>query len=83
VASVSLLLSREFLVLVIIAIGTASPLAWLLANTWLRNFGYRAAMNAWVLVEAGGAALVLAVFTVGFQAFRVASVNPVDVLRDN
>lgn len=83
VASVSLLLSREFLVLVIIAIGMASPLAWLLANTWLRNFGYRAAMNAWVLVEAGGAALVLAVFTVGFQAFRVASVNPVDVLRDN
>lgn len=82
VASVSLLLSREFLLLVVMAIVIASPLAWFLTNTWLRDFGYRTAMDAWVLVEAGGAALVLAVVTVGFQAFRVASVNPVDVLRD-
>jgi hypothetical protein len=39
-------------------------------------------MDGWVLVEAGGAAMVLAMVTVGFQAFRVASVNPVDVIRD-
>jgi putative ABC transport system permease protein len=82
VAGMSLLLSREFLALVVTAIVIASPLAWFLAVTWLRDFGYRAAMDGWVLVEAGGAAMVLAVATVGFQAFRVASVNPVDVLRD-
>jgi len=82
VASVSLLLSREFLVLVGAAIVIASPLAWFLATSWLRDFGYRTAMDGWVLVEAGGAALLLAVATVGFQAYRVASVNPVDVIRD-
>jgi putative ABC transport system permease protein len=82
VASVSLLLSREFLLLVITAVVIASPLAWFLANNWLRNFGYRTEVDGWVLVEAGGATLVLAMVTVGFQAFRVASVNPVDVLRD-
>jgi putative ABC transport system permease protein len=82
VAGVSLLLSREFLLLVITAIVIASPLAWFLANSWLRDFGYRAALDGWVLVEAGAAAMLLAVVTVGFQAFRVASVNPVDVLRD-
>jgi len=82
VASVSLLLSREFLLLVATAIVIASPLAWFLANSWLRDFGYRTAVDAWVLVEAGGAALVLAVVTVGFQAFRVARVNPVDVIRE-
>ncbi|HWK02043.1 MAG TPA: FtsX-like permease family protein [Puia sp.] len=82
VAGVSLLLSREFLLLVITAIVIASPLAWFLANSWLQDFGYRTAVDGWVLVEAGGAALVLAVVTVGFQAFRVASVNPVDVIRD-
>lgn len=82
VAGVSLLLSREFLLLVITAIVIASPLAWFLANSWLRDFGYRTEVDGWVLAEAGGAALVLAVVTVGFQAFRVASVNPVDVLRD-
>ena len=82
VAGVSLLLSREFLLLVATAIVIASPLAWFLANVWLRDFGYRRAMDGWVLVEAGGAALVLAVVTVGFQAFRIASVNPIDVIRD-
>jgi hypothetical protein len=82
VAGLSLLLSREFLLLVITAILIASPLAWFFSNSWLRNFGYRAALDGWVLMEAGAAVLVLAVMTVGFQAFRVASVNPVDVLRD-
>jgi len=82
VAGVSLLLSREFLFLVGAAIVIASPLAWFLANSWLREFGYRTAVDGWVLVEAGGAALLLAVATVGFQAYRVASVNPVDVIRD-
>ena len=82
VASVSLLMSREFLLLVVTAIVIASPLAWFLVNSWLRDFGYRAGVDGWVLVEAGSAALLLAVVTVGFQAFRVASVNPVDVLRD-
>jgi ABC-type antimicrobial peptide transport system permease subunit len=82
VAGVSLLLSREFLLLVVTAIVIASPLAWFLAITWLRDFGYRTVMDGWVLVEAGGAAMVLAMVTVGFQAFRVASVNPVDVIRD-
>jgi len=83
VAGVSLLLSREFLLLVMLAIVIASPLAWFLANSWLQDFGYRAALDAWVFVEAGGAALLLAVVTVGFQAFRVASVNPVEVLRED
>jgi len=82
VAGVSLLLSREFLLLVATAIAIASPLAWFLANSWLRDFGYRRVMDGWVLVEAGGAALLLAVVTVGFQAFRIARVNPVDVIRE-
>jgi hypothetical protein len=82
VAGVSLLISREFLLLVVTAIAIASPLAWFLAKSWLQDFGYRAALDGWVLVEAGAAALVLAVVTVGLQACRVARVNPVDVLRE-
>jgi ABC-type antimicrobial peptide transport system permease subunit len=39
-------------------------------------------VDGWVLAEAGGTALVLVVVTVGFQAFRVARVNPVDVIRE-
>jgi putative ABC transport system permease protein len=81
VASVSLLLTREFLLLVIAAIAITSPVAWWLAITWLGGFAYRTQMDGWVLVEAGAAALVLALVTVGFQAVRVARVNPVEVLR--
>jgi len=83
VASLSLLLSREFLLLVGMSVLIASPLAWFLANSWLRDFGYRAAVDGWVLVEAGSAVLLLVGATVGFQAFRVASVNPVDVIRED
>jgi len=82
VTSVSLLLSREFLLLVAMAILIASPVAWWLANIWLQGFGFRAAIDGWVLVEAGVAAMLLAAVTVGLQAYRVANVNPVDVLRD-
>lgn len=82
VASVSFLLSREFLLLVVTAIVIASPLAWFLATSWLRGFGYRTAMDGWVLVEAGVAALLLAGGTVGLQAYRVANINPAEVLRD-
>jgi len=81
VAGVSLLLTREFLLLVVAAIAITSPVAWWLASTWLGGFAYRTRMDGWVLVEAGAAALVLALVTVGFQAVRVARVNPVEVLR--
>jgi hypothetical protein len=81
VAGVSLLLTREFLLLVVAAIAITSPLAWWLASTWLQGFAFRMQMDGWILVEAGAAALVLALVTVGFQAVRVARVNPVDVLR--
>jgi hypothetical protein len=81
VASVSVLLTREFLLLVVAAIAITSPIAWWLASTWLGDFAYRTQMDGWVLVEAGAAALVLALVTVGFQAVRVARVNPVEVLR--
>jgi putative ABC transport system permease protein len=82
VGSVSLLLSREFVILVVTAIVIASPLAWFFTNTWLANYGYRVAIDVWVFVEAGGAVLLLTVVTVGFQTIRVARVNPIDVLRE-
>jgi hypothetical protein len=82
VAGLSLLLSREFLLLVITSIVIASPLAWFLANTWLANFGYRAVIDGWVIAEAGGVTLLLTIATVGLQTFRVAGVNPVEVLRE-
>jgi len=81
VTTIALLLSREFVLLVGVAIVIASPLAWWLATVWLRDFAYRTSMDGWVLVEAAGAAIALAVLTVGFQAVKAARANPVKVLR--
>lgn len=81
VVNVALLLSRDFVRLVVLALVIASPVAWYFADAWLKDFAYRTTMNVWVLVEAGLAAVTLALLTVGFQAIRAARANPVDVLR--
>ena len=81
VSNVALLLSRDFLLLVLLAFVVASPVAWYLADAWLSDFADHTMMNGWVLAEAGAAAIGLTLLTVGFQAVRAAMANPVDTLR--
>jgi len=81
VSNVTLLLSRDFVGLVVLALVIASPVAWYFSDAWLKDFAYRTTMNIWVLVEAGLAAVALALLTVGFQALRAARANPVEALR--
>ncbi|HEY4108728.1 FtsX-like permease family protein [Puia sp.] len=78
---IAFLLSRDFVLLVVMALLIAAPIAWYFADAWLRDFAYRTSMNGWVLVEAGLAAVGLALLTVGFQALRAARTNPVETLR--
>lgn len=75
------LLSKEFLVLVFIAILVACPIAWWAMNSWLREFEYRISMNAWPFLFAGMAALAIALFTISFQTIKAALANPVKSLR--
>jgi putative ABC transport system permease protein len=79
--SIIVLLSRDFLRLVVIAILVASPLSWLYLRGWLQDFVYRIPIGWWVFVLAGGAAILLALLTIGWQALRAAMANPVDSLR--
>ena len=75
------LLSREFLVLVLISMIIASPLAWIAMNNWLQNYVYRIDISWWMFVLAGSAALLIALITVSFQAIKAAIANPVKSLR--
>jgi putative ABC transport system permease protein len=75
------LLSREFLLLVLIAFLLASPLAWWAMHVWLQNFAYHIGIEWWVFFLAGAAALLIALLTVSFQALKVAVANPVKSLR--
>jgi hypothetical protein len=75
------LVSKDFLKLVIIAILIASPVAWYVMDKWLQAFAYRTDINWWVFALAGLTALLIAVFTISFQAIKVAIANPVKSLR--
>ncbi|MBC7447354.1 MAG: ABC transporter permease [Hymenobacteraceae bacterium] len=75
------LLSKDFLVLVGISCLIAFPLAWWALNTWLNGYAYRTPISWWVFGVAGGAALLIALFTVSFQAIKAALANPVNSLR--
>jgi ABC-type antimicrobial peptide transport system permease subunit len=81
VSSVVGLLSKEFLVLVIIAALIAFPLGWWAMNKWLEDFAYRIHIDWWVYPVAGIAALLIALLTVSFQAIKAALANPVKSLK--
>ena len=75
------LLSKNFLVLVIIASLIAFPIAWWAMNNWLEDFPYRVNISWWVFGIAIIAALAIALLTVSFQAIKAALANPVKSLR--
>ena len=75
------LLSKEFVLLVLLAICIATPLAWFAANKWLQDFTYRVNVKWWVFATAGIATVLIALVTVSLQAIRAALTNPVKNLR--
>jgi putative ABC transport system permease protein len=75
------MLSRDFIILVTIAILVASPIAWYFMHQWLQDFAYRINISWWVFVMAGVGAILIALITVSFQAIKAAIANPVKSLR--
>lgn len=75
------LLSKDFVKLVLISLVLASPLAWYLMHQWLEDFPYRIQLSWWIFVLAGLIAICIALITVSFQAVRAALSNPVKNLR--
>jgi len=82
VGDVVILISKQFLWLVAIAVMVATPLAWWAGNNWLADFAYRIDINWWIFALAGIAAVVIALATVSFHAIRAAIANPVKSLRN-
>lgn len=81
VTSVTGLLAKEFIGLVLLAVLIASPVGWYFMDRWLQNFAYRSAMPWWIFPMAGAVALLIAIMTIGVQAIRAALANPVKSLR--
>jgi putative ABC transport system permease protein len=81
VSNITTLLSKDFIKLVFFSIIVASPVAYFLMNKWLQEFAYRISINWWIFFAAGIIALLIALFTVSFQAIKAAIANPVKSLR--
>jgi putative ABC transport system permease protein len=76
-----LMLSKDIIKIVILSLFISIPFAWIAMHNWLQNYAYRTTVSWWVFFISGAIALVLALFTVGFQAMKAANANPVTSLR--
>jgi ABC-type antimicrobial peptide transport system permease subunit len=81
VQSITTLLSKDFLRLVLISIVLAVPVSWYFMSKWLEDFAYRITISWWTFALAGILALAIALVTVSYQAIKAAIVNPVKSLR--
>ncbi len=81
VLTITRMLTREFVTLVLIAIIIAVPIAFWLAHKWLQDFTYRISIGWLTFVVAGLAAILIAVLTVSLQSVKAALSNPVDSIR--
>jgi putative ABC transport system permease protein len=82
VAQILTMLNKEVIVLIAISLFIASPIAWLLINSWLQNFAYHTNMSLWIFILAGAGAILIALATISFRTIRSATANPVKGLRN-
>jgi len=82
VSQITFMLSKEFLIMVLIAFGIAIPLAYFMMKEWLETFAYQTQISVGLFALVMTASLVLTILTVGSKAVRAAIANPVDSLKD-
>jgi len=75
------LFAKDFLKLVFVAFLIAAPLGWFAMHGWLQGFAYRIDLSWWIFVLAGLGSLLIALFTLSFEAYKTAIANPVKSLR--
>ena len=80
-AGIAGLLSKDFLLLVLLSCLLAFPLAWWMMQRWLEGYAYRTTISAWVFVLSGVTAILIALATISFQSVKAALANPVKSLR--
>lgn len=80
-AGIVKLLSKEFVLLVLLSFLIAAPIGWFFMHVWLQEFAFRTNISWWIFLLAGGAALLIALLTVSFQSIKAALSNPVTILK--
>ncbi len=81
VSAITVLLTKDFLILVVIAFLIATPIAWWTMSKWLQNYAYHIDLNIWIFLTAGGIAMFIAMITIASKTIKAAMSNPVKSLR--
>jgi putative ABC transport system permease protein len=81
VSQVIVLLSKDFMLLIVISFVIASPIAWYAANGWLEGFANRVDLKVWMVIAAGSISLAIALIIITFQSIKVAKDNPIKAMR--
>jgi len=75
------LISKDYLLLILLSVFIATPITWILIRRWLENFPYRVTLHWWVFLYTGILALVIALAAVSIQTLRAATKNPAESLK--
>ncbi len=81
IVNIVLMLSRDFLLLVLLSSVVALPVAWWAMNSWLEKYANRIEIEWWMFVVAVLASLAIALFTISYQSIKAALMNPVKSLK--
>lgn len=81
ITNITMLVAKNFLIMISIAILIAIPLAWYAGNRWLQDFAFRVPVQGWVFIAAAAVTILIALATVGFHSVRSALMNPIKSLR--
>ena len=75
------LLSKDFVLLVLLSMLIATPVSWFFLHSWLQNYAYHSPISVWIFAVAGFGAISITLLTISFQAIKAALANPVKSLR--
>ena len=81
ISEILMMLNKDFIKWVAIAIVIATPIAWYAMHKWLENFAYKTELSWWIFALAGSLTLCISLLTVTWQSWKVATRNPVEALR--
>jgi len=81
VSNIVIMLSKDYMKLILIALLIAFPASWLMMNKWLQSFAYRVHINGFVFAAASVSIIFITLFTISFQSIKAAIANPVKSLR--
>jgi putative ABC transport system permease protein len=81
VSKIVMILSADFIKLLVMAFLLSVPVAWLVMHSWLKDYAYRITIGWWIFLAAGAVAVIIAISTISVKSVKAAKMNPIKSLR--